>query len=192
VNTTANARSPEWPDVLQQRLQALQTEQQADLTRVQVLETERQQLVETCLRRAGAISELDALCQPIVATRVVQTMQTFGNRSMGKFIRQAMRTDQFSLYTYLPVAFTRYASGPYPTGFRLVHTRPKTSFNSQKRRALMMPGNPPSSRFTYVLATAGTQDILMLSHNICTSYAAWSGQSLGGVSALPGLVCVDG
>lgn len=56
--------------MLQQRLQALQTEQQADLTRLQALETARQQVTEACLRRAGAISELEALCQPIMATRV--------------------------------------------------------------------------------------------------------------------------
>lgn len=55
--------------MLPQRLQALQTEQQAALTRLQALETERQQVTEACLRRAGAIAELEALCQPIVATR---------------------------------------------------------------------------------------------------------------------------
>jgi hypothetical protein len=37
---------------------------------VQALETERQQLVETCLRRAGAIAELEAICHPIIATQV--------------------------------------------------------------------------------------------------------------------------
>jgi hypothetical protein len=56
--------------VLQHRLQTLQTEQQDALTRVQALETERQQLVETCLRRAGAIAELEAICHPIIATQV--------------------------------------------------------------------------------------------------------------------------
>jgi predicted transcriptional regulator len=66
----ANARSQVLHDVLQQRLQVLQTEQQADLTRAQTLEAQRQQLVEACLRRAGAIAELEALCQPIVATKV--------------------------------------------------------------------------------------------------------------------------
>lgn len=65
MNTTANGNSLH--DVLLHRLQALQTEQQADLTRVQRLEAERQQLVETCVRRAGAIAELEALCQPIIA-----------------------------------------------------------------------------------------------------------------------------
>lgn len=56
--------------VLQPRLQALQTEQQADLARFQALETARQRVTETCLRRAGAIAELEALCQPIRAALV--------------------------------------------------------------------------------------------------------------------------
>lgn len=56
--------------MLQQRLTALLAEQQADLTRVQALEAHRQALTEACLRRAGAIAELEAICHPIVATPV--------------------------------------------------------------------------------------------------------------------------
>lgn len=58
-------------DVLHQRLQALQNEQQAALTRVTALDHERSLLLEQILHRAGAIAELEALCQPpIVAQRV--------------------------------------------------------------------------------------------------------------------------
>ena len=56
--------------MLHQRLRALQTEQQADLARLEALDAERQAVTEACLRRAGAIAELEALCQPIIATRV--------------------------------------------------------------------------------------------------------------------------
>lgn len=56
--------------MLQQRLQALQTEQTTDLTRLQALEVECARLREACLRRAGAIAELEALCQPIRATQL--------------------------------------------------------------------------------------------------------------------------
>lgn len=56
--------------VLQQRLTVLQTEQQADLERSQALSLEAALVREVLLRRAGAIAELEALCQPILATRV--------------------------------------------------------------------------------------------------------------------------
>ena len=56
---------------LRQRLTALQTEQQADLARSHALAVEADRLNQALLRRAGAIAELEALCQPpILGTKV--------------------------------------------------------------------------------------------------------------------------
>lgn len=56
---------------LRQRLTELQTEQTHAITRVTAMDHERSLLTEQILRRAGAIAELEALCQPpIVATKV--------------------------------------------------------------------------------------------------------------------------
>lgn len=55
---------------LQQRLTELQTEQTTALTRVTALDHERSLLMEQILRRAGAIAELEVLCQPILATPI--------------------------------------------------------------------------------------------------------------------------
>ena len=57
-------------DQLQQRLEALQTEQTAALTRLSALELEWTRLREQILHRAGALAELEALLHPIVATQV--------------------------------------------------------------------------------------------------------------------------